>query len=183
MRNGIKSQNYIVIDCSLSEKEFISKNILNSRLNEIFDLSKIDWNKCNELGFKNIVKESCKMFNKGMNTDDIMKEFNIARATACYYLNIGTKLGWCKYNGKEEQKRRLKEWNKKNIKPLAVYNYKTNELIGIFDKITTCVKYLKEELNISICDVSIYKVLNGKCKKSKGLVFKKKIQKKNIMIT
>ena len=173
IENGIKPQNYIIIDCSLSEKEFISKNILKSKLNEIFDLSNINWDKCDELGFKNIVKQSCEMFNNGMNTDDIMKEFNIARTTVCDYLNIGTERGWCNYNGKEEQKRRLKEWNKKNIKPLAVYNYKTNELIGVFDKIVSCIKYLKEELNISICDVSIYKVLNEEWKKANGLYFEK----------
>ena len=39
--------------------------------------------------------------------------------------------------------------------------------------ITTCVKYLKEELNISICDVSIYKVLNEEWKKANGLYFEK----------
>ena len=74
LRNGINPQNYISIDCSFSEKEFISKNILNSRLNEIFDLSNINWNKCDELGFKNIVKQFCEMFNNGMNTDDIYNE-------------------------------------------------------------------------------------------------------------
>ena len=125
------------------------------------------------MGFKNIVKQSCEMFNNGMNTDDIMKEFNIARTTVCDYLNIGTERGWCNYNGKEEQKRRLKEWNKKNIKPLAVYNYKTNELIGIFDKIVSCIEYFKNTLNISICDVSIYRVLNEEYKQSKGYIFKR----------
>ena len=173
IENGIKPQNYIVIDCSLSEKEFISKNILKSKLNEIFDLSNINWDKCDELGFKNIVKQSCEMFNNGMNTDDIMKEFNISRTTVCRYLNIGTERNWCNYTGKEEQKKRLKEWSKNNINPLIVYDYKTNELIGIFDKIVSCIKYLKEELNISICGCSIYKVLNKEWKKANGLYFEK----------
>ena len=65
-----------------------------------------------------------------------------------------------------------------NINPLIVYDYKTNELIEIFDKITTCVKYLKEELNISICDVSIYKVLNEEYKQSKGYIFKRITEEK-----
>ena len=177
IENGIKPQNYIVIDCSLSEKEFISKNILKSKLNEIFDLSNINWDKCDELGFKNIVKQSCEMFNNGMNTDEIAKEFNVHKGTICKYLNEGTKRNWCNYNGKEEQKRRLKEWNKNNINQLSVYNYKTNELVGVFDKICSCVEYLKKELNVSICYGSIRKVLNKEYKQTKGFIFNRITEK------
>lgn len=171
--NGIKPQNYIVIDCSCSEKDFISKNILNSRLNDVLNLSNINWDNCDEVGFKNIVKQSCEMFNNGMNTNEIMKEFNISRTTVCRYLNIGTERNWCNYTGKEEQKKRLKEWSKNNINPLIVYDYKTNELIGIFDKPNSCIEYLKTELNVSICEGSIYRVLKGEYKQTKGFIFKR----------
>ena len=40
IKNGIKQQNYIVIDCSKSDLEFIKNNIINSRLNELFNLNK-----------------------------------------------------------------------------------------------------------------------------------------------
>ena len=65
------------------------------------------------------------------------------------------------------------KWNKKNIKPLAVYNYKTNELIGVFDKPNSCIEYLKTELNIYICGCSIYRVLKGEYKQTKGFIFKR----------
>ena len=45
IENGIKPENYIVIDCRKSDLEFIKNNIINSKLNEIFNLDNIDWNK------------------------------------------------------------------------------------------------------------------------------------------
>lgn len=43
LNNKIKEDNYIVIDCRKSNIDFIKKSILNSKLNDIFDLSTIDW--------------------------------------------------------------------------------------------------------------------------------------------
>ena len=41
IKNGIKPENYIVIDCRYSNLEFIKNNIINSRLNELFNLHSI----------------------------------------------------------------------------------------------------------------------------------------------
>ena len=46
----------IVIDCKYSELNYIKRNILDSRLNEIFDLSIIDWLKCEEF-YKEMLKK------------------------------------------------------------------------------------------------------------------------------
>jgi len=45
INNGIKEENYIVIDCRCSDVDFINNN----KLNSLFDLSKIDWNEVNIL--------------------------------------------------------------------------------------------------------------------------------------
>lgn len=45
--NGINE--YIVIDCRYSDFGFIKNNILNSRLAELFDLSKVDWCQLNKI--------------------------------------------------------------------------------------------------------------------------------------
>ena len=40
IKNGIRPENYIVIDCRYSNLEFIKNNIINSKLNELFNLNK-----------------------------------------------------------------------------------------------------------------------------------------------
>lgn len=96
--NGI--DNYIVIDCRYSELEWIKNSILNSKINELFDLSNIDWLKCEEYALKNIVKEACLCWNKDdfkKNTLLIANHLNISRNTAIEYLKKGSNLKWCDY--------------------------------------------------------------------------------------
>src|SRR5574344_202584 len=45
--------------CRKSELEYIKNNIFESKLNEIFDLSKIKWDECEEFALSNRVKEAC----------------------------------------------------------------------------------------------------------------------------
>ena len=54
-----KEHNIIVIriDCKKSEKDYIKNNIIDSCLNDLFDLSNIDWDLCNKMGHKNLIKE------------------------------------------------------------------------------------------------------------------------------
>lgn len=55
---ALKNNNYLIrIDCRISDVNYIKNNILNSKLAEWFDLSKIDWNKCDKFACSNIVKE------------------------------------------------------------------------------------------------------------------------------
>lgn len=46
----------IRINCYYSRLEYIKKNILKSKLAELFDLSDFDWGKCDEKARKNIEK-------------------------------------------------------------------------------------------------------------------------------
>lgn len=105
--NGIKEENYIVIDCRKSELEFIKQNILNSRLNELFDLSNIDWLSIGEKSERNLVKEVCDYWNKHNNennenltTTDLGKIFKKHYGTIRDYLKKGNKLLWCNYTPK-----------------------------------------------------------------------------------
>ena len=63
LQNGIKEEEYIVIDCRYSDKEWIKNNILKSKLNELFDLSKVDLEKCEEFALCNLVKSVCDYWN------------------------------------------------------------------------------------------------------------------------
>lgn len=96
--NGIG--NYIVIDCRHSDLEWIKNNVLNSKLNELFDLSKVDWTKCEEFAINfNIVKEVCEYWNHKEDWEtikDLAKIFNCDPATIDSYLRKGENQGWIK---------------------------------------------------------------------------------------
>lgn len=99
--NGI--ENYIVIDCRYSDLEFIKKNILNSELNNLFELTKVDWLRCEEHACNSLVKIVCDMWNKDINNaQKIADKLKMSKSTICNYLKQGTLLKWCNYDGKEQ---------------------------------------------------------------------------------
>ncbi len=165
LKNGIK--NYIVIDCRVSELEYIKNNILNSKLNELFDLSDINWNKCEEYALKNKAKEVCDYYkkHKGIFIIDLAKEFSVDRHTVRNYLKKGAKLGWCEYNAKEEARRGCKRGGKSNSKPVSQFT-----LEGEFIK--TYPSASEAERQIGICDSNIRACCNGKYKKAGGYIWK-----------
>ena len=95
LANGI--ENYIELDCRYSELEWIKKSILNSKLNELFDLKDIDWGKGEEFALKNLTHEVCDFFNKNkkLRSYELAKIFNLSETTVKKYINIGKKKGWC----------------------------------------------------------------------------------------
>ena len=108
LANGIKEEDYIVIDCRKSELEFIKNNILNSKLNNIFDLSTIDWLKNERFSLSNLVKEVCIYWEKNKFKNifykDIINIFGLSTSTIKIYLEKGTKQGWCNYNIKPKNR-------------------------------------------------------------------------------
>ena len=129
LTNGIKEDNYIVIDCRKSEMEFIKQNIINSRISELFDLSIIDWKQCEEFALSNRVKEACDLWNSGMNSAvDIGVSMKIDKSTVRNYLKKGQPLGWCNYNTKEENEKSKQNASNMKRKPvLCLENYEVFE--------------------------------------------------------
>lgn len=89
----------IRIDCFYSEKNYIIKNIKSSFLAELFDLSKIDWEKCNLQATKSIVKEICDFYNAHTtySVKKIAETFYLNETTVSNYLYKGNELGFCSY--------------------------------------------------------------------------------------
>lgn len=93
--NNIK---LIRIDCIKSDRKYISNNILNSQLAEIFDLSYIDWTKCDKNSQKNLVKEVCDYYEQTHSSvAAIAEKFKISTTTVRVYLRKGNKFHWCNY--------------------------------------------------------------------------------------
>lgn len=137
--NGIEEENYIVIDARESNLEWIRDNkngILNSRLNDLFDLSKIDWIQADKFALTNLAKESCQLWNSRKYTvKEISNILNVSSATIRKYLKKCSRLNLCNYNP---------DGNKRKVK------CKTNNLI--FDSILKASIYSgAESTNIVKC--------------------------------
>lgn len=100
----------IRIDCFKSDLEYIKKNILNSKLATIFNLSNIDWLKCHQYACSSLVKTVCDLWNNQFkSTKKIANKIKLHRDTVRKYLKQGAELGWCSYNSKEESMKNLKK--------------------------------------------------------------------------
>lgn len=95
--------NYIVIDCRFSELEYIKNNIYQSKLNDWYDLSIIDWKKAEKFCNTSLVNEICVYYNSISNKHPseifklIIEKFNISLSTIKDYLERGSKSGLCNY--------------------------------------------------------------------------------------
>ena len=103
IQNGIKPENYIVIDCRKSEIMFIKENILSSKLNEILDLSTIDW----EIVIKNAKKSNhikfLELWENGLTLAEISKETGVTRDTISRVLRNFTSIGICDYKSRKKE--------------------------------------------------------------------------------
>ena len=125
IKNGIKSENYIVIDCRKSELEWIKNNILKSKLNNIFDLSKINWLKCHKYACSSLVRQICDLWNSGIrSTKEISEMTKISRSVVIKYLKQGNELKWCNYNPKYNMSQTYKKAIKKTSKKVICLNNK-----------------------------------------------------------
>lgn len=104
--NGFTDDTYIIIDCRKTEKEWIRDSILNSNLSNMYDLSKVDWDKCEKDCLYSLVLEICDLWNKGYSSTEIKKELHISKnsSTVSKYLNICNDLGLCDYDPKQSRK-------------------------------------------------------------------------------
>lgn len=124
--HGIK---VIRIDCNYIKThrryEHVKQNIING-LSDYFDLSCVDWDKCNDAGISNFLFEVIEYYNNNqkLGLDDIAKHFGISTATMYSYMYIGEDLGLCTYVRADSNRI-------KNSKPVSMFDV-DGGLIGIF---------------------------------------------------
>lgn len=174
LKNGI--EHYVVIDCRYSESEWIKNNILNSVLSKIFNMSEIDWLRCEEFALKNIVKEVCEYWN---NKEYWETTVTIAQnnpwgikgeSTILNYLKKGAELGWCNYDAKNEVKRTASFGGKKNCKQVEVF--KNGQSLGIFNSVSDLEIQSKEQFDTKLLSCYVSMVCNGKKPQYKGFTFR-----------
>lgn len=109
---------YIVIDARSSDIDYISKHILNSELNNIFDMSEIDWRQCGYFASGSLVRKSAELYNEGLSVLEISNILQYSDSTIRNFLKKATKLDLCKYipsNGFLTDKHQIILLNNKEI--------------------------------------------------------------------
>ena len=184
LTNGIK--HYIELDCRYSDLDYIRNSILNSKLNELFNLTNVSWFEAEEFAINsNKVKEVCDYWNskeewETVNTIANNNEWGItARGTIRDYLKKGTKYEWCNYDPKEElRKGSLKGWvSRCNI--YEAYDL-SNNFVASSHSAMDLAKKIENILNITnVSSGAIIEACKGRRKTHKGLRYtcNKKITK------
>lgn len=161
IKNDIKDENYIIIDCRKSDFNYIKTNILKSNLSKIFDLENIDWLKVEEMTLKNIVKLVCNLYNEGLTNLEITKKTGLCDVSVRNYLKKGNVIGWCDYDSKE--------YHKSISKSIAIY--KDGVLLNTYSSIAKLCKTSEQTYGIKLHYVYIKKCIDGEMNNYKGFSF------------
>ena len=152
----------IRIDCKKVNLEYIKNNILNSNLNKLFDLSEIDWFKCEEFACSSFVKIACELWNSGLNSSQLVsRNLGMHVATIIKYLKQGTKLGWCNYSPQKQ-----KELNTKS-QSISVICINTGEVFNSIKEAS-----IKTNINKSSISACCHKKIKSA---GKDLITKEKV--------
>jgi very-short-patch-repair endonuclease/predicted RNA-binding Zn-ribbon protein involved in translation (DUF1610 family) len=99
-----------------SNSDYISKNILSSKLSSILNLSDIDWIECDKKSLSSLVIKVAEMWNKGFSVKEIANEFNLYKDTIIRYLKKANKHNFCNYNPKLQMQLNAKNNASKHTK-------------------------------------------------------------------
>lgn len=98
----------IRIDCKyeMSERfDYVKNKILDSKLNELFDLLNIDWIECDKQGQEKLVPKVAELYNQGLCIAEISNIVNYGRRTIGRWLKQAKNVGLCNYDVKEAKRR------------------------------------------------------------------------------
>jgi predicted transcriptional regulator len=168
LQNNIEKEKYIVIDCRYSDLDWIKNSILDSYLNELFDLSKVDWLKAEEFALSNRVKEACKLWNNNpsLSVTEIAKLMNLDRQIVRKYLKKGKEHNWCDYNAELESNKSIDKFVDRNLVSIVCIDTK-----AIFKSIKQCADKSLELFKVKLLDTGICRACKSH-KKYKGFMFK-----------
>lgn len=132
----------------ISDEGNIKENVLNSKLSLVFDLSKIDWLKCEEFALKNIVKEVCDKYKEGDDVLKICKDFDISDTTVRNYIRKGNEIGWVEYLPITGSKK-ISVWEKDELigvfKSINDFSTRSVEIVGFYIENKNIARRLNKE--------------------------------------
>lgn len=161
MANGVRPENYIIIDAKESNDLWIKKSIINCGIKNIYTFQDddIDWIKCNQFASSNVAKQICDKYTNGdKNINTLCQSFDLDKKTIQKYLKQGTKNGWCDYIPKVPCKQ----------SPIICLE---NNLI--FASESECARLSEDLFGVVFNQTGISQMLSKKTDSYKGYHFKK----------
>lgn len=101
---------YIVVNCSVSNIEYIKNNILNTEFKNIYDLDCIDWKLCELHSSGSMITKSAELYNNGCTVKDIMNKLNASKSGVTSWLNTAEHIGlikWDKHNSFKDLRKQV----------------------------------------------------------------------------
>ena len=118
LENGIK--HYVQLDCRESKSEYIKHSICDSKLSEIFLLSRINWEKCDIDSTKSIIYQIAAYWNDSIyDIQKLSKIFHLHYGTVRDYLKKATELGMCVYDKNLTKKEGINKSRLSKCKPVC----------------------------------------------------------------
>lgn len=148
-----------------SRLSYIKNNILNSELKLIFDLSNINWNRCEQYASTSLIKTINDLWNDGLSKSEIRQKIKLGKTTIDSYLEIGKRLGLSDY--RPGIRHYISDDNKKYLKVQDKDNNILCVHLGISDFSRESTKLIGHKIGIS----QIYRYLKGSINNRKGLKF------------
>lgn len=149
-----KEHNIILIRINsiISDKEYLKKQIYNSILSDIFDLSIIDWDLCDKGAQSSLVNLICDDYkdNINYNTTILSKKYGLNITTIQRYLRIGNQLGLCSYTPTPHKRDHIIV---KDINNNVIHTY-----YGIYE----CSRTLSEIYEVNFSSTSIIRHCENK---------------------
>lgn len=96
LNNGIDY--YICIDSHNSGFNELKKEIINSDISSVYDLSTVDWNAAYFNSLQSDVVKACNYWNSGYKVMEICKLLNVQKGAVRSYLTKGNEIGLCNYD-------------------------------------------------------------------------------------
>ena len=156
----------IRINCEKSKGKFIAERIKESELKYIFDLEKVDWDKCFYMAMTSKTRKVCDLWNSGCkSTKDIADTMKSSANYISKLLVECSEFGLCDYDPTEEQEKARKK-NLKNSKKIICTD---NGMI--FQGAEECSRKSEEVFGMHLNGGSITRVCRKERKAYKGFHF------------
>ena len=156
--NGVE---LIRIDTSVSNSDYISKNILNSKLKNILDFSKVDFKNCDIFACSNLMKSVCFDYeNNQVYYHDLTKKYGLSEDAIRKYIKHGRKIGWCK-----------REYIRQEKTSQKIRMYSSDGSYEVFKSAVELEKISCEKFGIKFNRYGIYAACNGTKKTYRGYRF------------
>lgn len=146
------------------------KNLVKSIKEELtayFDISKVEFLKCDEFGLKNLIKDICTQWDSKNDIQFLVDTYKLSDVTIRNYLKRGANIGWCNYDPKRQiDKNILRSGQKIKV-------YQNDRYLGEFNSCAEFARIFNSTQNeIEINRVSLANAVKAN-KKYKGLVIRK----------